>query len=147
MGLLQYVPGHYAPGCVIAVPVTTSVGIVSHKGILSDRVGGEHGLPMVIHNTKLLGTVVESTMEDYVLTGVGPVISEGYPGKLPPALVIARARALIGHPWRPWDNCEHFAHYAHGLPKKSPQMRAAAKKTVGAAGVAAFCWFAFKFAP
>ena len=141
---MQYIPGDYKPGYVVAVPVETSVGIVVHKGILSDRIGPD-GLPYVIHAAKFFGAIVEGPMQDFMTMARGPLTSEGFPGKLPPVLVIARARALIGKPWkwRPWDNCEHFVHEAHGLPPKSPQVRRAGKSALGAAGVGAFVWFAF----
>jgi len=141
---MQYIPGDYRPGCIVNVPVKTSVGVVGHKGVLSDRVGPD-GLPMVIHAAKLFDAIVESTMQDFMLMAKGPLTSEGFPSTLPPVLVVARARALIGKPWKwmPWDNCEHFVHEAHGLPPKSPQVRRAGKSALGAAGVGAFVWFAF----
>lgn len=139
---MKYIPGDFRPGCVVAVNVTTSVGVVSHKGILSDQ-RDEDGLPKVIHAAKFYGAIVESSMRDYMLKSVGPLVSEGYPSAMPPGLVIARARALLGQPWRPWANCEHFAYYAHGLAAKSPQMRAAGKKALAMGGIGAFVWFAF----
>jgi len=141
---MQYVPGDYRAGCVVAVPVETSVGVVSHKGILSDRVG-EDGLPMVLHAAKFFGAIVESSMTEFMIMARGPLMSEGYPGQLPPVLVLARARSMIGKPWkwRPWDNCEHFAHQAHGLPPTSPQVRRAGKGVLTATGIGAFVWFAF----
>ena len=49
---------------------------------------------------------------------------EGYPGLLPPAIVMHRARLKRGQAYSWVDfNCEHFVHYAHGLPMKSPQLR------------------------
>lgn len=139
---MKFIPGDYRPGCVVAVPVTTSVGVVSHKGILSDQ-RDQDRLPMVIHAAKLFGAIIESPMREFMLMAVGHLESEGYPGKLAPELVLARARALLGQPWRPWANCEHFAYYAHGLERKSPQMRAAGKKALGVAGAAGLAWFMF----
>lgn len=139
---MKYFPGDYRPGCVVAAPVTTSVGVVSHKGILSD-VRDQDGLPKVIHAAKLFGAIVESSMRDFMLQAVGPLQSEGYPGTLPPPIVLARARALLGKPWRPWANCEHFAYFSHGLDRKSPQMRAAGKKALGAVSIAGAAWLMF----
>src|SRR3569832_122832 len=49
---------------------------------------------------------------------------EGYPGLLPPAIVMHRARLKRGQAYSWVDfNCEHFVHYAHGLPMESPQLR------------------------
>jgi hypothetical protein len=124
---IQYVPGDYRPGCVISVPVVTEVGEISHKGILSDKRGVD-GLPMVIHNAKLAGHVVEDTMTFFYTKAIGPIRSEGYPSALMPHVVLARARTQIGKPWRVWDNCEHFAGWAHDLPKKSPELRRKAKQ-------------------
>ncbi|OJY54876.1 MAG: hypothetical protein BGP19_08665 [Thiobacillus sp. 0-1251] len=49
---------------------------------------------------------------------------DGYPGSLPPAIVMHRARLKRGQAYS-WVNfnCEHFVHYAHGLPMESPQLR------------------------
>jgi hypothetical protein len=140
---IPYIPGNYAVGGVIAVPVMTEVGVISHKGILSDRIGDD-GLPMVIHNAKLFDAVIEASMTVFCLKAVGPVSSEGYPGELPPLMVLARARSQIESPWRLWNNCEHFVHWAHGQKKKSPQLRKKAGKVAMWTGVAAACFFVFK---
>jgi hypothetical protein len=142
---IQCVPGLYGPGFVLAVPVMTNVGVVSHKGIMSDLEGPD-GCPMAIHASKLYGYVVESTMTEFVRTAVGPITSEGYPGTLAPLEVIGRARALMGRSWQPWQNCEHLVHWAHGLPKRSPQMRTAGKRAAGLASAAAFVLFAARHA-
>ena len=124
---IPYIPGGYCAGCVVSVPVQTNVGTVQHKGILSDCMGPD-GYPMVIHNAKLYGEIVESTMTIYVMKALGPVVSEGFPGRLSQSEVVARARNHIGQPWRPFSNCEHFVSWAHGLEAKSPQLRRAGKK-------------------
>lgn len=126
-------PGDYRVGCILSVPVKTNVGVVHHKGIMGDR-ADEHGLPSVLHNAKLFGYIVETTMSDYLLMAVGPISSEGYPSSLSPAEVLARARSQIHQPWRLWHNCEHFVSWAHGLPPKSPQLRSAAKKATVTGG-------------
>jgi len=130
-------PGFYAPGHVVAVPVMTRVGAVSHKGILSDRAGYD-GWPMVIHNSKLYERVMEAPMGNFFFRAAGPMHSEGYLGSLPVEEVLERARKEIGQPWRLWSNCEHFVHHAHGLSRKSPQIRESAKKGSALAGLAAF---------
>jgi hypothetical protein len=140
---IDCVPGPYGPGFVLAVPVRTNVGIVSHKGIMSEREGRD-GCPMVIHASKIFERVVESTMSDFVLTAVGPVCSEGFPGRLSPMEVVERARALLGRSWQPWQNCEHLVHWAHGMPKRSPQIRKAGKAAAGWSAAAAFVLFAIK---
>lgn len=138
---IHYVPGEYVVGCVLSVPVATEVGEISHKGILSDRKGSD-GLPMVIHNAKLAGHVVEDTMTFFYTKAIGPVSSEGYPSTLAPHVVLARARTRIGKPWRVLDNCEHFAAWAHDLPKKSPELRRKAKQgSVAITGFLAGCFF------
>jgi hypothetical protein len=142
---IQCVPGIYGPGFVLAVPVKTNVGIVSHKGIMTDRDGAD-GCPTVVHASKIFEYVIESTMSDFVLTSVGPVASEGFPGALPPLEVVSRARALLGRTWQPWQNCEHLVHWAHGLPRRSPQIRQAGKKAAGWASAAAFVLFAVRHA-
>lgn len=123
---ITYVPGHYPIGGIISVPVATEVGLVSHKGVMSDGVGPD-GLPTVIHNAKLFGYIVESSMTEFCLRAQGPVCAEGYPSVLSPEDVLARARSQMGQPWRVWFNCEHFARWAHDQPVESPQLRRKAK--------------------
>lgn len=127
-------PGHYAPGCIVSLPVATEVGIVKHKGILSDRKGPD-GYPMVIHAAKLRSQgVIEAPMTSFFEMARGPLSSEGYPSLLSPKLVLERARSRIGVPWKLLDNCEHFAAWCHGMPKKSPELRRKAA-TFGAVAV------------
>jgi hypothetical protein len=126
-------PGVYHPGCIVAMPTRTEVGVVSHKGILSDRTG-EDALPMVIHNARLAGEIVESTMTFFLLRACGFVSSEGYPSEKTPKVVLERARSQIGRPWKVWYNCEHFARWVHELPIESRELR---RKAVGG-GLALF---------
>lgn len=129
-GMLQ---GYYMSGCVLGVPVKTEVGVVSHKGIMGDRLGKD-GLPTVLHNAKFFGCIVETSMSVYALQSTGPISSDGFLGSLPPSAVLERARSQIEQPWRPWYNCEHFTSWAHGVPSRSPQLQRAAKKGAGAVG-------------
>lgn len=138
----QFVKGRYTPGCILSVPVMTEVGVVAHKGILSDQRGID-GHPMVVHNAKIYGHIIESTMTEFCLKGLGPVNSDGYPGKLPPMEVLARARSEITKPWRLWRNCEHFANWSQGLPERSPQVRSGMKKGAFFASLAAVGFFVF----
>jgi hypothetical protein len=108
---------------------------VKHKGILSDQKGAD-GFPLVIHNGKIYGGIVEHSMTDFFRNAEGPMHSEGYPSKYAPGIVLERARSKIGQPWRPWDNCEHFVTWAHGVPQKSPELRRKAAQ-VGAVLVGA----------
>jgi hypothetical protein len=134
-GRAVLVPGYFIAGCVLSVPVRTKVGIIDHKGLLGDRRGPD-GLPTVIHSAKFFDErVVETSMNDYALMSVGPISSEGFPGGLAPGEVLSRARSQIEKPWRLWDNCEHFIAWAHGVPEKSPQLRAAVKKTAKTTGL------------
>lgn len=135
-----FLPGDYRRGVVIAVPVRTSVGVVSHKGILADLLGDDH-LPSVIHSAKAYGEqVIETSMTAYADGALGPITCEGYPGALPPELVLARARARIGQPWRLRENCEHFVGWAHDVEPASPQLRSGLLKAgvVGAASAGLF---------
>jgi hypothetical protein len=141
----RYIPGDYRPGVVVGVPVTTEVGTISHKGIMTDKVGPD-GCPTVVHSAKLFQRrVVETTMSDFCLKAVGPMQAEGYPGELPPDFVVARARSQIGKPWFPWDNCEHFIAWAHGVKQKSPQLRSGVKRGVAGASALAALVMAVRF--
>jgi len=132
-----FAPGEYRQGCILAVLVNTPAGIVSHKGIMGDRLGPD-GFPTVIHSSKQFKRVVEEAMIDFARKGLSLVCSDGFPGRLPPELVLERARSQIGVPWRVKYNCEHFSRWAHGLPVQSPQLQSrVTKATVGAGLVAA----------
>lgn len=125
------IPGPYRVGCILSVPVKTSIGTVAHKGILGDKLGPDD-LPTVVHNSHLQGKVIESTMSEYVSMAVGPLSCEGYPSAMKPHEVLERARSQLDKPWRVLSNCEHFVTWCHGMPVHSPQLRTATKR-VGAA--------------
>jgi hypothetical protein len=130
------IPGDYRIGCILSVPVKTTIGTVAHKGILGDRLGDDE-LPTVIHNSHLLGHVVETTMTEYTSMAIGPLSSEGYPSLLAPADVLERARSQLGRPWRVLNNCEHLVTWCHGLPVHSPQLQTAVKRSGKGLGVVA----------
>jgi len=142
--VIYCIPGGYRVGCVLSVPVTTEIGIISHKGIMTEKLGDD-GLPMVLHNAKLFDQIIESSMTVFVLKARGLVRSEGYPGLFAPGIVLERARSQLGKPWRPWDNCEHFVAWAHGLERVSPELRRKVKKAGVVTGVAVAGFFACKF--
>ena len=107
----------YVSGTIVAV----QVGPVKHKGLVSDRTMG--GLPMVISNSKKLGCVAEEPWWQFAEGRLVEV--RGYPGRLRPQDVLARARLRLGQPWTLSFNCEHFVNYAHGLDERSPTLRQA----------------------
>lgn len=101
------------PGSVISVPK----GPVRHFGIVDWH-------SAVIHASKKSGMVVCESLE--VFADGKPVRQEGYPGNLPPEIVVARAEEWIGTPYRLFtDNCDHLYTDAHGLKRKSPQVKKA----------------------
>jgi hypothetical protein len=100
----------------------------AHVGIVSDIV--VKGSPTVISSSKRCGRVVEGTW-DQSAAGV-PARRRG---RLPGSLFIARARAQIGRRWFLFDNCEHVAARAHGLPPHSGQMLALGLLAVAARGI------------
>lgn len=101
------------PGSVVSMPK----GPVRHVGIVD-----WHGA--IIHASKKSGKVVRDPVEAFA--DGRPIRQEGYPGDLPPETVVARAEQWIGTPYRLFtDNCEHLVTHAHGLKRKSPQVRKA----------------------
>jgi lecithin:retinol acyltransferase len=116
------------PGDVVGVAVDVAgVGVVTHKGLVSDR-RGEDGYPRVLHASKFVGRVDESTMTTFVHRAVegARLRALGYPGRLPRRLVLARARSRIGERYDlVLANCEHYVAWCHGLAPESPQLRAA----------------------
>lgn len=87
-----------------------------HWMILAER-NGRH---TAISNSARLGGVTEDWLEDVLPGQTWRVV--GYPGALPLAHVLSRARSRIGHPYKllSW-NCEDFANWAHGMEVRSPQ--------------------------
>lgn len=104
------------PGSVVAVPI----GPFTHVGIVSDWMTPSG--PTIISSSHRRGFVTEEALADFA--SGRRVISAGYPGDLPPATVIERARSKLGEPWNLLNaNCEHLVTWAHGLDRSSPQLR------------------------
>jgi len=90
-------------------------GGVTHYG-LYDADG------VVIHNSKKLRLVKESTLEEFS-DGYSISISSGITAKNR-ALAVQTARKYLGLPYHLWnDNCEHFVRVACGLIKESTQVQ------------------------
>ena len=104
------------PGTVVSV----LVGFVRHYGIATDKwIDGEQAF---ISSSMRRGCVAEESKT--VFSNNKPIRIEGYPGKLSAAVVLMRARALLGETWDLFKkNCEHFWRKAHGLKPQSPQVR------------------------
>jgi len=120
-------------GGVVGVEVSTRIGRIDHRGIVSDAYGAD-GQPRILHASQLLGRVVEEDATAFARKAVGPIRFVGYWGSLPPEEVIKRARSQIGTPYKLLRrNCEHFASETHGLAAASPQLR----DTVGTAALSA----------
>jgi hypothetical protein len=100
------------PGTVIST--VGFHGLATHTGIVSSEVDPVTGEQLVIHNARRNGTVEEPVSR--FCSGNRPLLVEGFPGRLPPELVVARARSKIGTPWNLFEwNCEDMVNYAHGL--------------------------------
>ena len=120
------------PGDVVAV----NFGLYEHVGILSDGRDWRTNQPLVFSATRRHGCVAEEPLAAFA-QGRG-VASRGFPGRLPRATVLARARALVGRRWHLFfDNCEHFVRQAHGLRRESPQLQAAGALMVVSLAIAA----------
>lgn len=76
---------------------------------------------MVVHNSFKEGKVVISTYEDYA-EGHDIVESTRYTPHVLAHQMEANARRLLGKPWRPWYNCQHFITEIAGLKPHSWQM-------------------------
>lgn len=100
-----------APGVIVAVWVAP----VWHEGIVSDRHDAE-GLPLVISCSRRAGRACEEPWGTFAPEDC-PIAVVGYPSRLRPRTVLARARAGLGREWTPTRNCEHFARSCHGMPE------------------------------
>jgi hypothetical protein len=87
-----------------------SHGAYDHVGMVSD--GYLYGERAIISLSGTYGRVIE---EPYSSFSAGRVVQhEGYPGQLPPHVVVYRARALVGRPYSVTSfNCEHYVRCAH----------------------------------
>jgi hypothetical protein len=119
------------PGDVVGVRVhVEGIGVLLHVGLVSDRHGVD-GYPAVLHASKFVGRVEETTMSTFVVRAVAGARLQrlGYPGRLPPSLVLERARSRIGERYDLLvANCEHYVAWCHGLAPSSPQLRAALER-------------------
>lgn len=91
-----------------------------HVGLIGDRlVGAERSVLAFSADAE---GFVEQPYSDFAKGRA--VTVDGYPGCLPAATVLQRARAIRGRPYS-WTafNCEHFVRLAHGLPVESPQLK------------------------
>lgn len=93
------------------------LGLFEHPG-LRIMVAGRL---MVIHNSFREGKVVISTIEEYA-ENHEVVESTRYKPQVTGYQMEALARQLLGKPWKPWYNCQHFITEIAGLPSHSPQM-------------------------
>ena len=111
-------PSQLHPGQALAV----CYPLYRHYTIVSDQYAGDW--PMLISLSQRTGRVCEESWQD--ATQNRPVVSTDIQGELTPDEVLARAREKIGDDLSKWNlfsnNCEHFAHYAHGLDRKSQQL-------------------------
>jgi hypothetical protein len=104
------------PGTVVRV----NHGLYDHVGLLGDQwINGER---TVISFAAKTGGLIEERFSQF--SAGRHVTSDGYPGVLPPSIVLRRARGLQQRPYA-WltFNCEHFIRHAHGIPEESPQLR------------------------
>ncbi len=105
-----------ATGTVIRV----SHGAYDHIGMLADY--WHHGERMVIALSEAAGGLVEQPFSSFACGR--SVTVDGYLGRLPPAMVMHRARSKRGQTYS-WTgfNCEHLVRFAHGVPVESPQLK------------------------
>jgi hypothetical protein len=115
----------FSPGSIVAV----RQGPVTHVGIVTEW--------QTVISSKPQKGIHEETMADF--SGGLAVECQGYPGSLPAAVVIYRARSRIGEQWNlvKW-NCEHFVRYAHGVEEKSPQLQVFGKMVLACCVVGFF---------
>lgn len=120
-----------AAGTVIRVPD----GGYDHVGMLSDI--WRNGERLVMSFSRQAGGFLEEPFSSFAKGR--PVTIDGYLGSLPPAAVMALARAKRGTAYvLSTFNCEHFVRYAHGVKTESPQLQGAV--FLGLLGLAT--WFA-----
>ena len=89
-------------------------GIIRHWGIVTS-------VGTVISNSGRHGGVIEQLFDDF---SCGQMVKKvGYIGSLAPWDVENRARSAIGKGYEAlFNNCEHFAYWAHGKRPQSPQV-------------------------
>lgn len=112
----------FQPGDIVAIRV---FGAIWHMGVVTFR-------GSVISASFLHRGVIEQPLREFA--NGKKIHFAGNPAILPPEIVVQRAESRIGEPWHLLNaNCEHFAHWAHGLQPQSPQLaRAAGVLIIGA---------------
>ena len=105
-----------------AMVISVDYGFYNHVGLLGEA--RPYAERSVVSASWQQGKVVEESVSQFADGRVVRIV--GYPGALPPWLVLMRARAMLNTPYRllAW-NCDHLVHHAHGLSPNSPQIRQA----------------------
>lgn len=98
--------------------VSVDRSLYRHVGIVSGRLAD--GRIAVISASKRRGVVVEEAIDEFA--GGRTVRNDGLRSELRREVVVERARAAIGQPWRLFANCEHLASSAEGKVPSSPQL-------------------------
>ena len=103
--------------------VGTGIGVYEHVGVMTDS-------GTIVSASKRRGCVAEESPEDF--SDGRPIYAKGYPGELPADQVVKRAREMIGKRYDVvFNNCEHVVRHAHGVPRRSPHLRAIGAMAVG----------------
>ena len=104
--------------------IITNYGTYGHYSVVSDK-KCHLGRWMLISATARTNTVKEEPYSD-VVCGRPTRLAQHQP-MLPVSEVLHRARSQIGKwDYRLWtQNCEHFANWAAGLERSSPQVKSA----------------------
>ncbi|MGJ7512634.1 hypothetical protein [Variovorax sp. GT1P44] len=104
------------PGTVLRI----NRGLYDHVALLGERAwtGERHVLSFGPGPTSL----VEMPFSQFA--GDRAVVVDGYPGRLAPEAVLARARQVAARRRYSWlgFNCEHFVRTAHDVAVESPQL-------------------------
>lgn len=129
--------GPFEPGDPVAVDVFPG-RVVTHVGIVTAvHPGGAPGAGLatvhVVSASARRGGVFEEPLDVFAQGGVPyrPAIAR----LLPREAVVARARTLVGRPYRLLTgNCEHLVLHCLGHAPKSPQLRRLARRVATVAG-------------
>lgn len=108
-------------------------GLYDHVGLLGPHAGRQRS---VWSFSAQAGGYIEEPFEAFAMGR--QVLNDGYFGRLPPDVVLQRARLMAYRPYS-WVefNCEHFVRFAHDVEVESPQLHRWAM--VGGAGLLLCC--------
>ncbi len=108
---------NFETGTKVSVPLVTPFPFPRHVAMLTDWMT-EQGELLVLTTTPDRGVHLTTATE---FANGRQIRVDGYPGNLPPHVVMWRGHEVIGEPYAKM-NCDELVEFAHGRPVRSEQV-------------------------